>query len=141
MDGAESHFSEDLGDDSANASVAEQEVITEEEAKEVLMSLIKSEYAENVPIQSTQYKQVQQAKTSTRHARGFAEKGQDKKDIAYLKKITRCNGCNQGGHWREDAICPKRGGPGGHANYYMELEDDDMDEWTETLIEDQVADE
>ena len=54
VDGAESHFSEDLGNDSANAAVAEQEVITEEEAKEVLMSLIKSKYAENVPIQSMQ---------------------------------------------------------------------------------------
>ena len=102
------------------------------------MSLIKSEYAENVPIQSMQYKQVQQAKTSMRHARGFAENGQGKKDIAHLKKITRCNECGQRGHWRGDAICSKRGG---RANYYMKLEDDDMDDWTETMIEDQVADE
>ena len=40
-----------------------------------------------------------------------------------------------GGHWREDAICTKRSGPDGQANFYMELEE------TETLTEDQVADE
>ena len=143
-------------DDSAIAAVTEEEAITEEEAKEVLMSLIKSKYAENAPVQSMQYKQVQQAKTNLRNARGFAEKGQGKKgqgkkDIAYLKRITRCKGCNQVGHWHKDAICPKRGGKGGQANYYLELEDDeledddleddDSDDWTETLIEDQVADE
>ena len=140
---------QDLTDESTGAAVAEQEVITEEEAKEVLMSLIKSKYAENAPVQSMHYKQVQQAKTNLRNSRGFGDKGlrkgQGKKDVAYLKKITRCNGCNQVGHWHKDAICPKRGGPGGHASlslHYMELEDDhDMDEWTENLVEDQVADE
>ena len=60
-------------------------------------------------------------------------------DHRYKCTTTACS--TPGGHWREDAICTKRSGPDGHANYYMELEDDDMDEGTETLIEDQVADE
>ena len=135
---------QDLADDSVSAAADEQEVITEEEAKEVLMSLIKSKYAENVPVHST--RQVQQARMNLRNSRGFGDKGQrkgqGKKDITYLKKITKCNGCGQVGHWHKDAICPKRGGKGGHANFYLELEDDhDIDEWTENLVEDQFADE
>ena len=152
-EGAEGNYEEreiletalqDLADDSVSAAADEQEVITEEEAKEVLMSLIKSKYAENVPVHST--RQVQQARMNLRNSRGFGDKGQrkgqGKKDITYLKKITKCNGCGQVGHWHKDAICPKRGGKGGHANFYLELEDDhDIDEWTENLVEDQFADE
>ena len=139
---------QDLNDDPANAAVAEQKVITEEEAKEVLASLwmrtpaisIKPKYAENAPAQSMHCKQVQQAKTNRRNIQDVG-----KKDIVDRKNITRCNGCSQVGHWRNDATCPNGGGPGGHASlslHYMELEDDhDMDEWTENLIEDQFADE
>ena len=135
---------QDLNDDPADAAVAEQKVITEEEAKEVLASLwmrtpaisIKPKYAENAPAQSMQCKQVQQAKTNRRNIQDVG-----KKDIVDRKKITRCNECGQVGHWRNDATCPNGGGSGGHANYYMELEDVDMEEWKETSIEDQVSDE
>ena len=109
------------------------EEITEDEAKEVLMTLIKNKY--NPPVQGMRYNQVQRTKQNFKLSRGFNNagrgsgksfgKGVGKKDVTYLKSITKCKGCGQKGHWHKDAVCPKRlGGDGGEIvtkNQFMAL--------------------
>ena len=41
----------------------------------------------------------------------------------------------------EPSRASTKGRPGGQTNYYMELEDDDVAEWTETSVEERVAEE
>ena len=87
---------------------ADLEPITETEAKDVLMNLIKQKVTG--PVQNMSYKQVQNAKQDLRNARGFRAvqgygKGRHKgKDLDYLKSITTCRRCLKVGHWHRE--CP-----------------------------------
>ena len=87
---------------------ADAETITESEAKDVLMNLIKQKVTG--PVQNMSYKQVQNAKQDLRNARGFRAvqgygKGRQKgKDLDYLKSITTCRRCLKVGHWHKE--CP-----------------------------------
>ena len=60
--------------------------------------------------QNLKYLQVQGVERDIRNARGFSQVGGGKKDIEYFKKVTKCKGCGQVGHWHKDKKCPKRGG-------------------------------
>ena len=101
----------------------------------MLMSLIKTKFASQTPVQSLNYRQIQRAKVDLRNARGFRGNDgngrQGRKDVAYLKSIAKCKACNQVGHWHKDQICPKRSGTQS-SNYFMELENVDLDGWIAT---------
>ena len=91
------------------------EVISEDDAKEILMTLIKNRFS--TPPSQMGYKQVQHTKNQIKLDRGFRKtvgggKGGGKKDIRYLKSITRCKACDGLGHWHKDAECPKGNGKG-----------------------------
>ena len=93
----------ELGDE--NMSQASDEV-TEESAKEILMSLIKQHISR--PTQMS-YKQVQQKKAEVRNSRGFRPVqvgGTTRRDVQALKAVTRCKNCNQLGHWHRE--CPQK---------------------------------
>ena len=88
-----------------------EEPIEEEDAKEILMTLIRNKYQGPSP-QNMKYHQVQGMKRDIKNARGFNQIRGGKKDIEYLKKVTKCKGCGMTGHWHKDPVCPKRGGSG-----------------------------
>lgn len=85
--------------------------ISEESAKDILMTLIK----QRVPGPSNlNYKQVQQQKKEVRNARGFKPvvgtsqtPGHPmRRDLQHLKSITKCKSCGQVGHWHKE--CPNK---------------------------------
>lgn len=87
--------------------------ISEDGAKEVLMTLIKQRI--NKPVQMS-YKQVQQSKRDVRNSRGFrpvnpqsgsASGGYTmRRDLQQLKAVTKCKSCGQTGHWHRE--CPNK---------------------------------
>ena len=88
--------------------------INEDEAKDVLMNLIKQKVTG--PVQSMSYRQVQNMKRDIQNARGFravqstqqarGRSDRPKADLGYLKSITRCKNCNMVGHWHRE--CPHK---------------------------------
>ena len=93
-------------DDSGKA----QEV-TEDRAREILMTLIKQKVDKPVTMS---YRQVQQQKREVRNARGFrpAAGGNNnsavtmRRDLQQLKSVTRCKACGELGHWHRE--CPSK---------------------------------
>ena len=91
------------------------DIISEDDAKEILMTLIKNRFS--TPPGKMGYKQVQHTKNQIKLDRGFRNtvsggKGGGKKDIRYLKSITCCKACDGLGRWHKDAECPKGNGKG-----------------------------
>ena len=84
--------------------------ITEEGAREILMTLIKQKI--NKPVNMS-YRQVQQQKKEVRNSRGYrpinvanqAGSGM-RRDLQQLKAVTRCKSCGELGHWHKE--CPKK---------------------------------
>ena len=85
--------------------VLPSEEVTEDSAKEILMSLIKQKISR--PVQMS-YRQVQQKKAEVRNSRGFrpVNMGATRRDVEALKAVTRCRNCNELGHWHRE--CPKK---------------------------------
>ena len=90
--------------------------LTEDNAKEVLMTLIKQKVTHP---QNLNYRQVQQKKAEFRNARGFRDVHTGgnssfsggggrtvRRDIEQLKRVTRCKSCGEVGHWHRE--CPRR---------------------------------
>ena len=90
--------------------------LTEDSAKEVLMTLIKQKVTHPMNLN---YRQVQQKKAEFRNARGFRNVstggGSDfsggagrtvRRDIEQLKRVTKCKSCGEVGHWHRE--CPRR---------------------------------
>lgn len=90
--------------------------LTEDNAKEVLMTLIKQKVTHP---QNLNYRQVQQKKAKFRNARGFRDVHTGgnssfsggggrtvRRDIEQLKRVTRCKSCGEVGHWHRE--CPRR---------------------------------
>lgn len=85
-----------------------EENITEDSAKDILMTLIRQKVQK--PVQQFSYRQVQNLKNEVRNGRGFrapASQAQSstKRGIQHLKSITQCRNCGQKGHWHRE--CPK----------------------------------
>lgn len=83
--------------------------LSEDGAREVLMTLIKQQI--NKP-NNMSYKQVQQQKKDVRNSRGYrsfpnasGSAGPMRRDLQHLKSITRCKNCGELGHWHKE--CPK----------------------------------
>lgn len=103
--------------DGEDATVGE---VTEEGAREILMTLIKNKISKP---QVMSYKQVQQQKREVKNSRGFrpvgssqnASSGTMRRDLQQLKAVTRCKSCNELGHWHKE--CPnKQGSKGSSVN-------------------------
>lgn len=85
--------------------------ISEESAKDILMTLIKQRVSGP---SNLNYKQVQQQKKEVRNARGFKpvvaapqNHGHPmRRDLQHLKSITKCKACGQVGHWHKE--CPTK---------------------------------
>ena len=97
-------------------STATSGELTEDNAKEVLMTLIKQKVTHP---QNLNYRQVQQKKAEFRNARGFRDVHTGgnssfsggvgrtvRRDIDQLKRVTRCKSCGEMGHWHRE--CPRR---------------------------------
>lgn len=85
----------------------EDEHISENDAKEILMTLIRQRVQK--PVQNLNYRQVQNIKQDLRTGRGFRAPNASggptmKKDITHLKSITQCRNCGRTGHWHRE--CP-----------------------------------
>lgn len=86
--------------------------MTEDGAKEVLMTLIKQKVSR--PTQMS-YRQVQQQKREIRNSRGFKPVGSQsnssigtmRRDIQALKAVTKRKSCGGKGHWHKE--CPSKG--------------------------------
>eukprot|EP00435_Cladocopium_sp_Y103_P001187 s753_g1.t1 len=94
------------GDDiSKNAEV------TEEGAREILMTLIKQKVSKPM---SMSYRQVQNQKREVKNARGYRpiiggsnhSVGTMRRDLQQLKSVTRCKACGEVGHWHRE--CPQK---------------------------------
>eukprot|EP00435_Cladocopium_sp_Y103_P035426 s3103_g9.t1 len=83
--------------------------VTEDGAREILMTLIKQKI--NKPV-SMSYKQVQNQKREVRNARGYrpvvgGSSGVTmRRDLQQLKSVTRCKSCGELGHWHKE--CPQK---------------------------------
>ena len=96
--------------DGEDATVGE---VTEDGAREILMTLIKNKISKP---QVMSYKQVQQQKREVKNSRGFrpvgnaqnAGSGTMRRDLQQLKAVTRCKSCNELGHWHRE--CPHKQG-------------------------------
>ena len=90
--------------------------VTEDGAREILMTLIKNRISKP---QVMSYKQVQQQKREVKNSRGFrpvgnapnAGSGAMRRDLQQLKAVTRCKSCNELGHWHRE--CPNKQGSKG----------------------------
>lgn len=89
--------------------------ITEDDAREILMTMIRQKYV-NRPVNQMSYQQVQKAKQEFRNNRGFRDfqnrdhsaakgLGKGKRDLNHLKSITKCRNCGVVGHWHKE--CPR----------------------------------
>ena len=84
--------------------------ISEEGAREILMTLIKQKI--NKPT-NLSYRQVQQQKKEVRNSRGYKsinvsnqQGGGMRRDLQQLKAVTRCKSCGELGHWHKE--CPRK---------------------------------
>eukprot|EP00435_Cladocopium_sp_Y103_P033633 s58_g8.t1 len=98
----------DGGDDASKASE-----VTEDGAREILMTLIKQRV--NRPVNMS-YRNVQQQKREVKNARGYrpvisssnssGHGGTMRRDLQQLKSVTRCKACGELGHWHKE--CPQK---------------------------------
>ena len=94
----------DLDEDDQSQSV------TEDDAREILMTLIKQQVMKPT---NMSYKQVQQSKREVRNARGYrpvvSGSGSNtmRRDLQQLKAVTKCKSCGETGHWHRE--CPHKG--------------------------------
>ena len=97
----------DLDDDDSG----KPQEVTEDGAREILMTLIKQKVHKPV---SMSYRQVQQQKRDVRNARGFRpvaggnnfSGGTMRRDLQQLKAVTKCKACGEVGHWHRE--CPSK---------------------------------
>ena len=87
----------------------EEEQISENDAKDILMTLICQKV--NRPVQNLSYKQVQNMKNDLKNGRGFRtpagnQTSGTRKDLQHLKSITKCRSCGMTGHWHRE--CPHK---------------------------------
>ena len=87
----------------------EEEQISENDAKDILMTLIRQKV--NRPVQNLSYKQVQNMKNDLKNGRGFRtpagnQTSGTRKDLQHLKSITKCRSCGMTGHWHRE--CPHK---------------------------------
>eukprot|EP00435_Cladocopium_sp_Y103_P073835 s52_g45.t1 len=95
-----------------DAEEAAADEITEEGAREILMTLIKQKISKPV---NMSYRQVQQQKKEVRNSRGYRPinvQNQNhgssgmRRDLQQLKAVTRCKSCGELGHWHRE--CPRK---------------------------------
>jgi hypothetical protein len=99
-----------LADLDGDEAAVPQEV-TEDGAREILMTLIKQKI--NKPVHMS-YKQVQQQKRDVKNSRGYRpvggvsnnHGGTMRRDLQQLKSVTRCKNCGELGHWHRE--CPQK---------------------------------
>ena len=84
--------------------------ITEDGAREILMTLIKQKISKPI---NMSYRQVQQQKKEVRNSRGYRpinvqNNGSSgmRRDLQQLKSVTRCKSCGELGHWHKE--CPRK---------------------------------
>lgn len=87
--------------------------VSEEGAKEILMTLIKQKISRP---QNMQYKQMIQQKKDVRNSRGYRPVGGNssanapsltmRRDLQQLKAVTKCKSCGLVGHWHRE--CPNK---------------------------------
>eukprot|EP00435_Cladocopium_sp_Y103_P028466 s235_g7.t1 len=84
--------------------------VTEEGAREILMTLIKQKIQKPV---NMSYRQLQQQKKEVRNSRGYRPVnvqnnvgGGMRRDLQQLKAVTRCKSCGELGHWHRE--CPSK---------------------------------
>eukprot|EP00435_Cladocopium_sp_Y103_P069743 s367_g33.t2 len=85
--------------------------ITEDGAREILMTLIKQKISKPI---NMSYRQVQQQKKEVRNSRGYRpinvhqNSGGSgmRRDLQQLKAVTRCKSCGELGHWHRE--CPQK---------------------------------
>eukprot|EP00435_Cladocopium_sp_Y103_P039931 s1305_g10.t1 len=83
--------------------------VTEEGAREILMTLIKQKISKPT---NMSYRQVQQSKKEVRNSRGYrpvtvnSTGGGMRRDLQQLKSVTRCKSCGELGHWHRE--CPHK---------------------------------
>ena len=87
----------------------DEEQISESDAKDILMTLIRQKV--NRPVQNLSYKQVQNMKNDLKNGRGFRTPATSqsigaRKDLQHLKSITKCRACGMTGHWHRE--CPNK---------------------------------
>jgi hypothetical protein len=83
--------------------------ITEDEAREILMSMVRNKSSTSV--QKMGYQELKKTKANIRTGRGFRDGQQGPtKDLSYLKSVTKCKKCLGKGHWHKDAACPMNQG-------------------------------
>lgn len=97
-----------------------EELLSENDAKDILMTLIRQKV--NRPVQQFSYRQVQSMKNDIKNGRGFRGPNSNhnpgmKKDIQHLKSITKCRNCGMTGHWHRECPHPNKAvGKNGSSN-------------------------
>ena len=109
----EPHHDDDI--DAIEQALAEldgedsQQSVTEDDAKEILMTLIKQKITKPTTMS---YKQVQQQKREVKNARGYrpivsnSSGSGMRRDLQQLKAVTKCKNCGEMGHWHRE--CPHK---------------------------------
>ena len=83
--------------------------VTEDDAREILMTLIKQKITKPTTMS---YRQVQQQKREVKNARGYRPVGSNsagngmRRDLQQLKAVTKCKNCGETGHWHRE--CPRK---------------------------------
>lgn len=84
--------------------------VSEEGAKEILMTLVKQKIHKPG---NMSYRQVQQQKRDVRNSRGYRPVGGAggagqtmRRDLQHLKSVTKCKACGEVGHWHRE--CPNK---------------------------------
>ena len=110
-DGDEIDLIEQAIADLDGEDAAKETEVTEEGAREILMTLIKQKV--NKPV-TMSYRQVQQQKRAVKNAGGYrpviggngSQGGTMRRDLQQLKSVTRCKNCGELGHWHKE--CPQK---------------------------------
>ena len=101
-----------LADLDGDDVVSKASEVSEDGAKEILMTLIKQKIQKPM---SMSYRQVQQQKRDVKTARGFRPVNSGgnygsgvtmRRDLQQLKSVTRCKACGELGHWHKE--CPQK---------------------------------
>ena len=99
-----------LADLDGDDVVSKASEVSEDGAKEILMTLIKQKIQKPM---SMSYRQVQQQKRDVKTARGFRPVNSGgnygsgvtmRRDLQQLKSVTRCKACGELGHWQKNVL-------------------------------------